>query len=114
MRHTNFDTTHDEGFSLIELLLVVLIVGILATVVVVSVSGITGGAEDTACLADQRMLEKATEVYFAERRTGTIPDAGGDEGFEQTLVDEGFLRQTSSFFNLSTDGQIIGPVEPCV
>lgn len=96
----------DGGFSLIELLLVILVLGIVSTVVVLSVSGITSEAEETVCEADRRLLEKAGEAYFAQRDSYTIPNAGGDEGYEQTLVDEGFLRQTSVFYDLGPDGQL--------
>lgn len=101
------EVRNGDGFSLIELLLVIVIIGIMATVVVVSVGGIRADAEDSACLADRRTLEKAGEAYFAQRHADTIPDAGGEEGYEQTLVDEGFLRNTSEYFDLDTAGQLL-------
>ena len=82
----------DGGFSLIELLVVVLILGILATIVVFAVRGTTDDAESTACAADRRALAMAGEAYFAKNATSVIPDAGGPQGYEQSLVDAEFLR----------------------
>lgn len=101
----------DSGFSLIELLLVIVILGILSTVVVLSISGITGEAEESACEADKKTLEKSAEAYFAQRKTDTIPDAGGDEGVEQTLVDAELLRQTSEYYDVQTDGQLVSDTD---
>ena len=100
-------TRQDNGFSLIELLLVILILGILTSVVALSVSGMTGEAELTACEADRRALEKASEAYFAQTPAKAIPPASGDEPYEQTLVDARFLHQTSKYYDLHSDGQLL-------
>lgn len=104
-------TQDDSGFSLIELLIVILILGIVTTIVVLSVAGITDEADDAACLADRRLLEKAGEAYFAQTPAETIPATGDPttfpDAYEQTLVDAEFLRQTSKYYDLDTDGQLV-------
>ena len=101
------ETSNDQGFSLIELLLVIVVLGILATVVAMSVGGVTSEAEETACLADRRLLEKAGEAYFAQTRAATIPATGVEEPYERTLVEQQFLGNTSDYYDLAADGGII-------
>lgn len=104
-----------DGFSMIELLLVVVVLGILTTVVVLAVGGMTSDAEETGCLADRRSLEKATEAFFAQGPASTIPAAPvAEEPYEQTLVDWSILRETSVYYDLDGTGQIIDVVgSPC-
>ena len=63
--------TEDRGFSLIELLIVIAILGILAVVVVLSVGGTTTSAKSKACTADFKTLQIAAEAYNAS--TGGYP-----------------------------------------
>ena len=106
-------TRHDAGFSLIELLLVIAILGVLATVVALAVTGVTSDAEESACQADRRTLEKAAEAYFAQTLSATIPPTGTDEPYEQTLVDREFLRRTSQYFDLGEHGELVDLGHPC-
>ncbi len=104
----------DEGFSLIELLLVIVVLGILATVVVVSVGGFTSEAQDTGCKSDSHILVTAVEAYFAQRHTQTILGDGSPDSYEKTLATEGFLRAPSTLHDLDASGalkQVTG--SPC-
>ena len=76
-----------HGFTLIELLIVVAILGIITAVVILSIRSSSVGAENAACQSERRVLANAAESYFAQFSTFVIPDAGGAEGYEQTLVD---------------------------
>jgi prepilin-type N-terminal cleavage/methylation domain-containing protein len=60
----------DDGFSLIELLVVIVILGILAGIVVFAVGGITDKGQDSACKADYKTIQTAEEAYFAKQDTG--------------------------------------------
>jgi general secretion pathway protein G len=98
----------DTGFTLIEVLLVVMILGLLAAVVLFSVRGTTDRGESTACNTDARVLSLAAEAFFAETQLTTIPPtgAGGDQ-FEATLADGGFLRAASEYYDLVADGSLV-------
>ena len=106
----------DEGFSLIELLVVILILGILTAVVVFAVGGISDEGEDNACQAGARTLEVAVESYFARHGDGTIPETPSgstdDERYEQTLVAEGLIRGASEYWDVSETGGLIS-IQPC-
>ena len=56
----------DKGFTLVELLIVIVILGILATVTVFAVRGITDKGQTSACNTDKATLQTATESYFAQ------------------------------------------------
>ncbi len=111
--HRHDAAPDDEGFSLIELLIVIVILGILATVVVFSVRGITDRGTDTACSHDARALATAVESYFAQHPTNVIPATGaGPARFEQTLVDAGLMRSQTEYWDVATEGYLVS-VAPC-
>ena len=66
----------DKGFTLVELLIVIVILGILATVTVFAVRGITDKGQTNACAVERRTLDTAIEAYFAD--TGADPAAVGN------------------------------------
>ena len=55
----------DAGFTLVELLIVIVIIGILAAVVVLAVGGITKSGSDSACTASKDAAEAASVAYYA-------------------------------------------------
>ncbi len=59
----------DRGFTLVELLIVIVILGILATVTVFAVRGITDKAQTNSCATEKRAIETAFEAYYADNQT---------------------------------------------
>ena len=67
----------DEGFTLVELLIVIVILGILATIVVFAVRGITDQGQTSACKATAKTYEVAIEAYYAHYGNATNPSGPG-------------------------------------
>ncbi len=70
----NTNKNKDQGFTLVELLIVIVILGILATVTVFAVRGITDQGQKSACSADKKTLQVSVEAYIAQYGGTTIPD----------------------------------------
>ena len=62
----NTNKNQDKGFTLVELLIVIVILGILATVTVFAVRGITDRGQENACNVDQRTLDTSIEAFYAQ------------------------------------------------
>ncbi|MBI5090708.1 MAG: prepilin-type N-terminal cleavage/methylation domain-containing protein [Actinobacteria bacterium] len=97
--HIEVTEKQDKGFTLVELLIVIVILGILATVTVFAVRGITDQGQQSACAADQKTLEVAVESWYAQHGTSTDPTEAG-------LVTDGFLRSESSTYNVGAGGTV--------
>src|SRR5687768_6106147 len=97
----------DSGFSLVELLVVIVVLGILATVVVFAVRGIVGDSELTACEAERHNVATAVESWFSKNSGSTVPPTGvGPDRYEQTLVEAGLIRSASTMLDVSDDGAL--------
>jgi general secretion pathway protein G len=89
----------DKGFTLVELLIVIVILGILATVTVFAVRGITDQGKASTCAADKKTYEVAVEAYWAQN--SAYP---ANEGVLQT---DGYLRDVSPNYSVgNADGTI--------
>ena len=82
------DNNQDKGFTLVELLIVIVILGILATVTVFAVRGITDRGQTTACEADKRTAGDGNRGLLRPERVvpdgstricSRVPLAGPDE-----------------------------------
>ena len=65
----------DPGFTIVELLIVIVVIGILAAIVTVGYTGISASARDSVRKSDISNLSKATELYYVEN--GRYPMNGG-------------------------------------
>ena len=78
----------EGGFTLVELLIVIVILGILAAIVVLAIGGLSDTASNAACNSGIKTLSSAEDAYFAS------PDAGdGTYGALADLKAEGLVKQ---------------------
>ncbi len=124
----------DKGFTLVELLIVIVILGILATVTVFAVRGITDQGQDSACEADLKTLQTATEGFFAAYGGTAIPVTGetGTAAYaaavadgtnqvtgpgatpEETLILARLVVDTSNNYEVVANGDITYSVAGCI
>jgi prepilin-type N-terminal cleavage/methylation domain-containing protein len=108
----------DGGYTLIELLLVIVVLGILATIVIAAAGGFASDAEDRGCAADALILATAIESYFAQAPANVIPpdssaDPSNPDRYELQLVAAGLLRATSERYDVEPNGEL-SPQPPCM
>ena len=95
-----------SGFTLLELLVVMVIMGVVSGGAIVGVAAVRRSAQDAACTADADTLETAEQASFAT--TGSYLD-------EQRLVDAGYLVGPSDHFDVTATqlGYELVPVGDC-
>jgi len=90
----------DDGFTLIEVLVVIAILGVLAGIVVFSVSGINDRGEVSACKTDKKTVETAQQAHYAKNKAYAADTAA--------LAAAGFLSQASTISTTNaTDGKVV-------
>lgn len=70
----------ERGFTIVELLIVIVVIGILAAIVVVAYNGIQNKAKTTQYLTDAQTIAKKAEAYNAEISGGGYPLLASDFG----------------------------------
>lgn len=80
MMKNNNSTSSDSGFTLLEILIAILILGIVSTIAVIGVSGTLSKSKDTACTTDVRSINNAMQAYYNDNPTSNpSADSGSSE-----------------------------------
>jgi general secretion pathway protein G len=88
----------ERGFTLVELLIVIVILGILAGIVVFAVGNLTSSAQSNACAQEKSTIVTADEAYKAQNNS-TYTDTAG-------LVSAGLLKSTPTYYAIDASGTV--------
>jgi len=64
----------EKGFTIVELLIVIVVIAILVAIVIVAYTGITQRANETAAKANAEAVLKVAEAYATDAGNGSYPD----------------------------------------
>jgi competence protein ComGC len=104
----------DRGFTLVEIVVVVVTLAVLAVVVAFSVGGSSERDGSPACDSDATALTTAADVYMTQESVDVLPAIGTSANrYELFLIDVGFIEQVSILYDLQEDGTVIASGEPC-
>ena len=85
MKHTS--NTSTKGFTLVEIMIVVVIIGLLASMAIPAFQKVRQSSQDKAVLNNARQLSAASDQYFLENGVSTVPQANlvGASAYIKTL-----------------------------
>jgi type IV pilus assembly protein PilA len=107
----------DRGFTLVELMVVVLVIGILVTIAVPVYADASAQAQSKGCLANQKTIDDAVALYIAGG-TGPTTSTQGElapsgSGWYAFLV-PGWIKSAptcplgQTYYLMDTHGNVIG------
>ena len=76
-----------SGFTLIEVLIVIFIIGLLASVVLVGLGAFRQRGRDTRRIADLRSVQNGLELYYS--KNGYYPQTANWSGLETEIINAG-------------------------
>lgn len=98
-----------KGFTLVELLVVISIIGVLSSVVLVSLNSARAKARDTRRITDLKQMQTALEIYYDKNGQYPLP-AGGSLVWSGHCPDYG--NYNNYILGLAPDYMASLPVDP--
>jgi general secretion pathway protein G len=90
------------GFTIVELLIVIVIIGILAAITVVAFSGIQGRANDTAIKSDLANIAKQLETIKITSSSTTYPTTGELAGNKLSASKDPYEKSRNNLYYCRT------------
>lgn len=97
-----------KGFTLIELIVVIAIIGILAAILIPQFGGFTDKAKDKALLSEARTVQTAMAAYLAEYGSEPTTEAEISEYIDGAILDK--LLVASGVFTYTYDTGFVATV----
>jgi prepilin-type N-terminal cleavage/methylation domain-containing protein len=91
-----------SGFTIVELLVVIVVIGILASITIVAYNGVTNRANQSAALSTATTVRDKAEIALAISSSSAYPAATADFTAEASLAGSGFVFATSLSSTSST------------
>ena len=88
-------TSRSRGFTIVELLIVIVVIGILAAITIVAYNGVQQRARATQYQSDANLLDTKAEAYGSINSTYALTTAGADAATVTTQTAAGAAVNTS-------------------
>lgn len=92
---------NDEGFTLVEMLIVIVVLGVLAGITVFGIATFRDDAEASACDASVKTVSTAVDAYRAKSTTSAVPTM-------TQLVDGDYIKEEPTGVSIDEDGNVTG------
>jgi type IV pilus assembly protein PilA len=104
----NIKTRRDSGFTIVELLIVVIVIGILAAITIVAYANISGRAKLSTAKANAESVQKVVEAYAADDTTTGYPTLAQLTGYNGlSKLPTGITVNSAQLTSGAVDGKTI-------
>jgi general secretion pathway protein G len=93
-------TKKQTGFTIVELLIVIVIIGILAAITIIAYNGITNRANDAAVQSDLMNLEKKIALYKVDSPTGSYHYGNQFDDVSMSITTSAYAISPTVSYNL--------------
>lgn len=93
----NYRRSSNHGFSLIEIVTVIIVISILATITIVYYSSTRAQADDTRRLNDMKMIAKALEMYRI--KNGSYPPNQSSSWARSNVLGDNFIAELKPYLD---------------
>lgn len=95
-----------QGFTIVELLIVIVVIGILAAITVVAFNGIQSRAHNTAARQDMAAIAKKMQLYKVDSSSDSYPTSGQLSALGLKLTASAYaVNRNNIYYCRTNDGQ---------